>query len=69
MDLREGDEKVSRAGQGMKEDLLEGNTEGHTCTGRSTSTSLTAWVRFRKALVEGVILLEEVITLYRKKMS
>lgn len=58
--------RVCKAGQGMKEDLVEGNTEGDTCTGKSTSTSLTAWVRFRKALVEGESLLEEVMTLYRK---
>jgi hypothetical protein len=40
--------------------------EAITCTLKYNSTSLTAWVRFLKALVEGVILDEEVMTLYRK---
>lgn len=37
-----------------------------TCTLKYNNTSLTACVRFLKALVEGVILDEEVMTLYRK---
>lgn len=57
---------MRKPGHRMKENLVQRNREAITCILKYNSTSLTAWVRFLKALVEGVILDEEVMTLYRK---